>query len=172
VRVAQGVLALAGLAVGVRLLVGDLLLYQANLDFREEPAEQAAGLLRPWVEPLIVESRIHVLRGQEQESPAELAEAERLARLALERNPSDPLRALELAGIHVRQGRHTAAAAVYARALEANPWSKLALTGRAEQLEATGEPGPARACRRLLAVLEGTRNGSGISRSRSECLGV
>ena len=172
VRTGQLVLVAAALVAGGRVLVGDLLLYQANLDFREEPAEQSAGLLRPWVEPLIVESRVHVLRGQEREDPSELVEAERLARLAADRNPADPLRAMELAGILVRQQRHRAAADAYRRALAINPWSKLALTGRAEQLEATGDQAPARACRELLAVLAGTRNGSGAGRSRFECLGA
>jgi O-antigen ligase len=168
-RPLQAALVTGALLLGGAWAVGDTLLRTASLDFDLDAAERSRPLLHPWVEPLALEARIQTFRARTEDRPALLGAAIRLARRAESSDPGDARRAVELAGYLGLQGRNGEAARAYARALEDDPWSKVALLGRARVLEALGHDAASAACGRLARSLE-TRNGSGVSRSRSECL--
>jgi O-antigen ligase len=165
----QAALVTAALLLGGVWAVGDTLLRTASLDFDLAAAERSRPLLRPWIEPLALEARIQAFRARTEDRPELLSAAARLARRAESSDPRDARRAVELAGYLSLQSRSGEAADAYGRALEDDPWSKVALLGRARQLNILGDDAASAACRRLARSVE-TRNGSGVSRSRSECL--
>ena len=165
----QAVLAVVALVLAGRVLAGDIAYRSAELDFDLAGAQRASALLWPWARPVSLETRIHLFRVREQKDATELPAALNAARRAVAREPGDPIRHVALASILHDLGRHDEALAAYGEALERNPWSAQALMGRAAVLDALAHHGQAAACRRAAEVE--TRSGSGLSRSRSQCLG-
>jgi tetratricopeptide (TPR) repeat protein len=157
-------LASVALVVSGRLIAGDLLFRAADTDFDLSRMETASAMLWPWPDPVSAEARIHAFQARTQKRPAELRAAVMAARRARDRDPDNPIRHVALGSLLAQAGDHTEAARVYSEALELNPWSHLALEGRAAALSRLGDPTAAAACRRAADVdrgpdrlLEGSR---------------
>ena len=171
VRLAMGVLSLLALLPAGALLVGDNALKAATLDRDTASARRAATLLRPWSLPLSTESRIHQVRYERGGGRTELVRALVHARGAARREPDDPARWIAVGVLYGLQNHPQAAADAAARALEEDPWSRLALLLRSEALRAAGRREPAGACRSLVAVIDDPEER--VTRSaRADCLGA
>ena len=171
-RTAGALAAAVALVLAGRLVAGDALLEKARLDFDAAGAHRAGGLLWPWAAPAVLASRVAQFEARAERRPGRLVDALHDERTAARREPDDPRRWVELASVQSRLGDHRAALASTARSLEIDPWSRGAFLARADELAALGRLDAAAACRRLARVTQpGTRIGSGLGRSRSDCLG-
>jgi hypothetical protein len=167
-RAAQGALAVGAVVLSAVLVVGDVTHRSASIDFDLAAARRASTLQWPWAAPLSLEARIHLFRARTLKQPTEVEAALTAARAAVGREPDDPIRWVALASILDQLGRHGDAADAFAQALRRNPWSSLALSGRATALAALGAADQAAACRAATELQ--TRSGSALRRSRSHCL--
>jgi O-antigen ligase len=167
-RVARVVLVVAALAVGVRTVAGDLTFRSADLDFDLDRMQRASDLLWPWPNPVTEEARIHAFRARTQKDTNQLVAALASAREARRLEPANPLRTIAVAAFLGQLGRHTEAAREYAEALERNPWSRQALTGRAEALRALGLHRWAASCTGATELDQ--RSDAELRRARADCL--
>ena len=152
--------AAAAALVAIVIVAGDVTLHRAVIAADVDGVRTAAGLLRPWAEPRHAETSIHVFNGttsapngSRSRAPAELRAARASALQATRREPDDWRLHVELGGVLRLLDDRAGAAAAYAEALRHNPWSHLALTGRASTLEALQQTAAAAACRRLDTLL-------------------
>jgi O-antigen ligase len=160
-------LGVVALAVGARVVSGDLLFHRARADFDLARMERASARLWPWPDPVSAEIRIHAYRAKTEKDAAELDTAVAAARRARRREPENPIRTLAVAQLLGQQAHPAAAAAEYARALMLDPWSKLALTGRAAELARLHRPVQGRACRQATELRRPDRQLEG---DRARCL--
>jgi O-antigen ligase len=167
-RGAQAVLVALAVVLGGRLVLGDLTYRSADLDFALGRMQRASSLLWPWPNPVNAEGRIHAFRARTEKRPEELTLALEAARRARQREPDNPLRTIAVAAFLGQTGRHGDAAEEYRRALALNPWSRLALTGRSEELRAAGRRTQAAACRTASEIARHAT--AGLERSRRLCL--
>lgn len=165
--VATVLLGVLALVAGGRVLTGDLLYRRAELDFDLDRMQTASALLWPWPNPVSAESRIHAYQARTLKKTSELEAAVDAARRARVREPGNPIRTIAVASLLSQLGRHEAAAAEFARALQLDPWSKLALLGRATALEQLDRAAQGRACR---AATDITRSDRVLQRDRSRCV--
>ena len=168
-RAATAVLAAVALAVGARVLTGDLTYRSADVDFNLRRMQAASARLWPWPEPVDAEGRIHAYLARTQKRPSELGAALAAARRARHRDPTNPIRSITVAAALAQNGDHEGAAAEYARALELNPWSKLAALGRATELDRVGRTAEARGCRTATHLEHPDRV---LEKARATCAGV
>lgn len=144
------------LAGGGSLIAGDHYQMLAYRDFRIADAETADRLLPNWPKPAILASRIHTFVGKTQRRPEEVAAAIRWRRVALARDPTDPVLWNDLADILAVEGRFAEARPAYRSALRWDPVSVRAMNGLARMAAAEGRSAEAaRWWRRSLAVLPG-----------------
>jgi tetratricopeptide (TPR) repeat protein len=136
-RVSGAAVAGLGLAAAAVLVLGDVRLEQARLDFGLDDGRAADELLRPWPEPATVLARMHGFAAIS--DPAERGQAIRWRREAVRRDRRDP--ALHtLLGDELNRGGHPAAARrEYERALALNPYSTTALVRLADAASGAGD---------------------------------
>jgi O-antigen ligase len=154
-------LALAGAVVGGHVLLEDVRLKTAFLDFSAPEAERVARAT-PWADPWQLAGRAHVFLAETAHGPAkagELAAAAADYRRGYRREPDDPTGILEWAGTLLRAGHPRLAADAYDRALAADPVSVAALRGRALALERVHDRARARACAARALFLLGRDEG-------------
>lgn len=152
-RCTAGVGVAAALAWGALLLAGDHYQLRAYLDFHVADAETADRLLPAWPRPAILASRIHTFVGKTERRPEEIEAAIRWRRVALARDPTDPVLWNDLADILAVEGRLGEARTAYLHALRWDPVSVRAMNGLARLSAESGRPAEAaRWWRRSLAV--------------------
>lgn len=167
--VATVLLGVLALVAGGRVLTGDLLYRRAELDFDLDRMQTASALLWPWPNPVSAESRIHAFQARTEKDMSELDAAVDAARRARRLDQENPIRTVAVASLLSQTGRHELAAREFARALELDPWSNLALIGRAAELERLGLAVQGNACR---AATDLTRADDLLERDRARCLNV
>lgn len=131
-----GVFAVVAVVGAGRLLVGDFLLDQANLDFSTAQGRRAAAYLSPWPESASKLGEIYFFRSAtENVSVPKRQELEgRSVHWLAEAVRRDPARATSwnnLADVELALGRPHEARRAFAAALERNPWSTRALAALA-----------------------------------------
>ncbi|MBV8980827.1 MAG: tetratricopeptide repeat protein [Acidimicrobiia bacterium] len=139
------VLVLAALASAGRLLWGDFVLHQAELDFAPDRAAAAVRTLPPWPEPSQVAGRVWLFRSIATRDPAARQAALRWDRLATRRDPTDPDSWAMLAEAELYFGQPQRAVRSFGQALRWDPWSVRALNGLGNALLAVGDRPRARA---------------------------
>jgi O-antigen ligase len=122
--------AIAAVAATV-LLVGDLSLQKAEIDFRTEDAARAAQFLAPWPQPHATEAKVLFFRGKTARDAALTARAIVEQGEAVRRDPADPAARTLLADYQLEAGQELAAERNYRAALARNPWSSRAMSGLA-----------------------------------------
>jgi Flp pilus assembly protein TadD len=158
----------AALVLTARVVSGDLLYRSGAIDFALSRTERASALLWPWPDPVATESRIHAYQARTEKDPSEMAQGLDAARRARRLEPDNSSRSVAVAAFLGQLGRHDEAAAEYARALALNPWSRQALSRRADELTALGRLAQARACR-TAAELD-ARSDRDLREARRACL--
>jgi hypothetical protein len=137
-------LCVAALAAAGRLLWGDYELHQAGLDFRPGQARAAVRALPPWSDPPQVAAKVALYESITTHSPAGRVAALRWSRLAVDRDPHDPIAWSAYGEIQLYYGDAAAAERSFRSALRADPWSVKALQGLANAAVARGDRATAR----------------------------
>jgi O-antigen ligase len=151
--VAAGALLVAGAVAGAGLLWGDLAMSRAYADLRPEDARVASDTLAAWPEPAVALARAETYQALSRHDDRFWPRAIAAARVAHERDPSDPAVAVVLGNLEAGHGSAARAAAAYEVALRWNPQSALALKGLADVRRAQGdEAAAAELCRRFHRV--------------------
>jgi O-antigen ligase len=131
-RASIGALAVAGLAAGAWLLVGDFHLDQARLDFDRGHARTALRMLPRWSEPATIRARISLFDGRVHRDLHETDVGVAWLRRAAARDPSDPALWNALGEWQLTRDRPDEAAPAFRTAVRWNPVSSRALNRLAD----------------------------------------